>query len=42
MKRLRKIDTKEMITRVVPLSDVQEAVTELLQARRHIKTLIAP
>ena len=40
--RLRKIDTSGMITKVVPLSDIQEAFEELLRVRKHIKILVAP
>lgn len=39
--RLRMIKTEGMITKVVPLSDIQGAFNELLQARNHIKVLIA-
>jgi len=40
--RLRKIKTEGLITKVVPLSDVQEVFNELRQASKHIKVLIAP
>lgn len=40
--RLRKIEIKGMITKVVPLSDIQETFSEMLQVRKHIKVLVAP
>lgn len=39
--RLRKVETERMITKVVPLSNIQQTFTELLQARNHIKVLVA-
>ena len=40
--RLHKIKTEGMITKVVPLSDIQGIFSELLQVRNHIKVLVAP
>ena len=40
--KLRKIKTEGMITRVVPLSDIQGIFSEMSRVRNHIKVLIAP
>jgi len=40
--RLHKIKTEGMVTRVVPLSEIQETFTGLLQVRNDIKVLVAP
>lgn len=40
--RLHMIKTKELITWVVPLNEINEAFNELLRARKHIEVLIAP
>jgi (R,R)-butanediol dehydrogenase/meso-butanediol dehydrogenase/diacetyl reductase len=42
LQKLRMVETKEMVTKVVPLNDIQEAFDELLQAKGHIKILVAP
>ncbi len=38
---LLKIKTEGMISKTVPLSDIQAIFNELLQVRNHIKVLIA-
>jgi len=40
--KLRKIKTEGMITKIVPLSDIQDIFSEMSRVRNHIKVLVAP
>ncbi len=40
--RQHRLNTEGIVTKVIPLSDIQEGFTDLLMARNHIKVLVAP